>query len=33
MVTVTVVMVIEGWFNYGMEIGINFYFTFNQKVD
>ena len=33
MVTVMVVMVTEGWFNYGMEIGINFYFTFNQKVD
>ena len=28
-----VVMVIEGSFNYGMQIDINFYFTFNQKVD
>ena len=29
----TVVMVIERWFNYGMQNGINFYFTFNQIVD
>ena len=30
---VMVVMAIEGWFNYGTQNGINFYFTFNQIVD
>ena len=27
-----VIMAIVGSFNYRMQIGINFYFTFNQKV-
>ena len=27
------VVVIEGWFNFGMRKGINFNFTFSQIVD